>query len=64
MAQERQAVTRNFWHILSRPSSSPLKKVYHWRSRSGAEEANPTGINEDAGLIPGLTQWVNDLAFP
>ena len=25
---------------------------------------NPTGILEDVGLIPGLTQWVKDLALP
>ena len=25
--------------------------------------ANPTGIHEDMGLIPGLTQWVKDLAL-
>ena len=24
---------------------------------------NPTGIHEDAGLLPGLTSWVKDLVL-
>ena len=30
----------------------------------GAVETNPIGIHDDVGLIPGLLQWVKDLALP
>ena len=32
-------------------------------SHRGAAEMNPTMNREVAGLIPGLTQWVKDLAL-
>ena len=34
-----------------------------WSSNCGAAETNPTRNHEVIGLIPGLAQWVRDLAL-
>ena len=36
----------------------------YWSSHCGPAEMNLTSIDEDAGLIPGPTQQVKDLALP
>ena len=41
-----------------------LKKLKFGGSFHGAVETNMTSIHEDAGSIPGLDQWVKDLALP
>jgi len=40
------------------------KKSMNWSSHRGTAEMNPTRNHEVVGLIPGLTQWIKDLALP
>ena len=41
-----------------------FKKLVHRSSRCGSGVTNPTSIHEDAGSIPGPTQWVKDQVLP
>ena len=41
-----------------------FKITYDGSSHCGAVETNLTSTHEDAGSIPGLSQWVKEPALP
>ena len=41
-----------------------IKKEEFGSSCCGSVETNVTSIHEDVGSVPGLDQWVKDLALP
>ena len=44
------------------PDLSTLElKDYSWSSHCGSAVVNLSSNHEDAGLVPGLAQWVKDL---
>ena len=51
-------------HLGMRAESKVTPRAMLESSHCGSAVTNPTRIHEDAGSIPGLTQWPKDLMLP
>ena len=57
----------DFWYINCKEVkelSDIVITTFFWSSHHGSGLKNLTSIHEHVGLIPGLDQWVKDLALP
>ena len=58
-----QGTHQNFYRTGEFSKFIDYKPIKIWSTYHSSAVMNPTNIHEDAGLIPGLAQWVKDPAL-